>query len=118
MGERKIAEKAGAGLLQEDPNPPQTWGTFKGQSSKGGDAVEMLEFILEETKKEEKVAHRDEESSQRDYEDSMQNLKDEEADNQKIIVNLQRTIAEKEKEKMEKEKELKDTVKDKEAIED
>jgi len=95
---KKIAESEGAGLLQEDPAPPETFGTFEGQSSKGGDAVQMLEFILDETKKEEAEAHADEESAQHDYEDGMAELKAKEEEGQKTIIELQTTLASKEEE--------------------
>merc|ERR1712232_196552 len=65
--EKRMAAEATA-FLQEDPDAPETWGNYKGQSSKGGDAVKMLEFILEETVKEETEAHSDEESAQQAYE--------------------------------------------------
>jgi len=114
---KKIAESEGAGLLQEDPAPPETFGTFEGQSSKGGDAVQMLEFILDETKKEEAEAHADEESAQHDYEDGMAELKAKEEEGQKTIIELQTTLASKEEELTQKEKEMKETQADKEAIE-
>jgi len=115
--------KAEAGFLQEDPAPPDTWkgggasGGFKGQSGKGGDAITMLKFILDETVKEETEAHGDEESSQHDYEDSMQSLKDKEAADEKTLAGLQKTLAAKEEELVMKRKELKATIKEKEAIE-
>ena len=40
---------------KEDPQAPETFGNYEGQSGKGGDAIQMLEFILDETKKEETV---------------------------------------------------------------
>merc|ERR1719161_2864531 len=73
--EKKLA--AGEALMQEDPKAPEAWkgdGAYKGQSSKGGDVIEMLEFILDETKKEQMEAHKDEEKAQADYEDSMTDL--------------------------------------------
>jgi chromosome segregation ATPase len=115
--EKHIAEQEGAGLLQEDPAPPETFGTFKGQSSKGGDAIQMLEFILDETVKEEREAHADEESAQHDYEDSMKDLKAKEEEGQKTIVELQTTLTSKEEELDQKNKDLKETEADKESIE-
>jgi len=113
----RIAEKEGA-FLQEDPVAPSSFDTYKGQSNKGGDAVTMLEFILEETVKEETEAHSDEEDSQHSYEDSMQSAKDKEADDEKSLATLQTTLAKKEEELVSKRKELKSTIKDKEAIEE
>jgi len=120
--EEKIAEEEGAtSFLQEDPSAPETFSgdgvTYRGGSEKGGDAIQMIEFILEETIKEETESHSDEEASQHDYEDSMGNLKQEEEEAQKTLVELKSTLAEKEKTLTAKEAELKDTVEDKEAIE-
>merc|ERR1719326_2282108 len=48
---------------KEDPAPPEA--EFKkNQDSKGNDALGMLEFILEETKAEEKTTHETEEGAQ------------------------------------------------------
>lgn len=116
--EKKLA--AGEALVQEDPTPPEAWkgdGAYAGQSAKGGDVIEMLEFILSETKKEETTAHSDEESAQADYEDSMTSLKEEEAKLEKSIADLKQTLAEKEEELLRTQEDLKATVADKEAIE-
>merc|ERR1719161_3392935 len=102
---------------KEDPNAPDTFGNYEGQSSQGGDAIEMLEFILEETKKEETEAHSDEENSQNYYEDSMADLKEEEADLESSLAELQKTLAAKEEELFQKKEEHKVTTADKEAIE-
>merc|ERR1719331_3831615 len=111
--------EAGEVFLQrrEDPDAPETWGGYKGQSNKGGDAISMLEFILEETKKEETEAHSDEENSQHSYEDSMADLKEEEADLESSLAELQKTLAAKEEELFQKKEEHKATTADKEAIE-
>jgi len=114
--EKRMAAEAGA-LLQEDPDAPDTWGNYDGQSSKGGDAIKMLEFILDETIKEETEAHSDEEKSQHGYEDSMQDLKDKEASDEKTLAELQTTLAKKEEELVMKRKELKATTEEKLSIE-
>jgi hypothetical protein len=95
MLEKKLAEDTS--LLQKGrQSPPSTWDKgFEGQSSKGNDAVSMLEFISEETAKEEKMAHSQEESAQGEFEDSMTDLKAEEADLEKSIAELSKTLAEK-----------------------
>lgn len=68
---------------RDDPAPPQTWeDKFHGQSAGGSSAIDMLEFILQNTKTEEKQAHEDERQAQHDYEDSMTSLKKEESDTQ------------------------------------
>jgi hypothetical protein len=116
--EAKLA--AGEAFVQEDPKPPEAWkgdGSYEGQSKKGGDVIEMLEFILKETVKEETDAHADEEKAQADYEDSMAKLKKEEADSEKTLADLQETLAEKEEELLSAKEDLKATTEDKEAIE-
>jgi len=102
---------------KEDPQAPETFGNYEGQSSKGGDAIQMLEFILDETKKEETEAHSDEETAQHDYEDSMTDLKDEEASLEETLATLHETLAAKEEELFQKREEHKATTKEKESIE-
>merc|ERR1719454_1986502 len=82
----KYLEEEATSLAQEDPAPPSTWEDeegvakgFRGQSEKGTQVIEMLEFILNESKKEEAMAHQDEEKAQHAFEDSMADLKKEEA---------------------------------------
>jgi hypothetical protein len=103
----------------KQPTPPETWenDSYGGQSSKGTDAISMLKFILEETNKEEGVAHKDENDSQFLYEDSMKTLKDEERTLLETLASLQKTLAETEQELLEKEADLKSTIAAKEAIE-
>merc|ERR1719247_1265858 len=62
--------EAGEALMQEDPDAPETWkdNSYGGQSDQGNKVIEMLEFILDETNKEEMKAHADEEKAQADYE--------------------------------------------------
>merc|ERR1719183_3038691 len=94
-------------FAQEDPseNAPSTWddeadfaGGFKGQSEKGLSAIDMLEFILEETAKEETAAHDTEREAQADYEDNMTELKTTEAELQQTLANLKEELAEKQAE--------------------
>jgi len=116
--EKKLA--AGDALVQEDPKAPEAWkgdGAYAGQSSKGGDVIQMLEFIESEANKEETTAHKDEEKSQADYEDSMANLKKEQATGEKTLVSLQDTLATKEKDLLEAQEDLKLTNKDKDETE-
>jgi len=89
---------------------------YKGQSGSGGKAVEMLNFIMEETKKEEQVAHTDENNAQHSFEDLMAGLKEEQARLQDNIVTLKETLAEKEKELFNAKKELEETEAEKAAI--
>merc|ERR1712194_986501 len=61
-----------AGFIQKQ-TPPSTWDDkYKGQSSSGTSAIDMLEFILKNTQKEEMDAHDAERTAQHAYEDSMQ----------------------------------------------
>jgi len=100
----QVAKSAG----RDDPAPPETWeDTYKGQSAEGShSAIEMLGFIVKNTKAEEKKAHLDELASQHDYEDSMQGLKDSEAELQETLVDLKATLAEKAKELVMKNEDL------------
>jgi len=116
-----LAKKIANSFVQnkkEDPAPPDTWDTFKGQSSKGGDAVTMLKYILSETEKEQFEAHTEEEKGQAAYEDSMADLKTEQANNEASITRLQEQIATKEKDLLEKKDDLKDAETAQAAIED
>lgn len=109
--------KDSTNLIQEDPEPPKTYGDFEGQSGQGGKVIGMLEFILSETKKEHEEADSDEKQAQSDYDDSMKKLKKEEADMAKSLVKLKKDLTEAEKELLEKKSDLKDTTAAKEAIE-
>jgi len=116
--EKKLA--AGEALVQEDPNPPAAWkgdGAYGGQKSQGGDVIEMLTFILDETKKEEMTAHKDEEKGQADYEDSMAALKKEQADTEANLAGLQESLATAEKDLLDAREDLKLTTEDKVAAE-
>eukprot|EP00928_Gymnodinium_smaydae_P008515 TRINITY_DN130_c0_g1_i1.p1 TRINITY_DN130_c0_g1~~TRINITY_DN130_c0_g1_i1.p1 ORF type:complete len:772 (+),score=264.31 TRINITY_DN130_c0_g1_i1:74-2317(+) len=116
----KILKSAsGASLLQrEEPAPPSTWdGSYAGQSAKGNDAISMLKFILDETKKEESTAHKDESEAQQSYEDSMQSLKNDEAQAVSALAGLNKLLAEKEETLLQKQSDRKATKADKEAIE-
>merc|ERR1719197_1587590 len=63
--QRKVQNK-------EDPEPPESFENESGdQTDKATDVVGMLEFIMEETKKEEDAAHTDELESQHTFEDTM-----------------------------------------------
>jgi len=99
---------------------PTTWEGekgFEGQSGQGNSAVKMLQFIYDETKKEEKEAHSDEMSAQHGFEDSMTTLKKQETSLQKSLVELKKTLAEKSQELAEKKEELTVTEEDKAAVE-
>jgi 5-hydroxyisourate hydrolase-like protein (transthyretin family) len=117
----ELAKKIEAGEFiqhkREDPAPPETFGTFKGQSEKGNSALSMLEFILESSLQEEHESHSDEESAQHSYEDSMADLKAEEAEHEKNLVELQKSLADAEENLLLRKEELKKDKKDKESKE-
>jgi len=93
-------------LLQkkEDPDMPDAFeseesdtGSYSGQTGKATDVVSMLEFIVEETKKEENSAHEDELAAQHSFEDTMTDLKTQEAATLDSMAEVQEILAEKEK---------------------
>jgi len=93
-------ESNSVGLLQrrEDPAPPESFSSESAdQSSKGGDVVSQLQFILSETKAEEAQAHADEESAQHNFEDEITTLKSQEGTALETIASLQESIADEEK---------------------
>jgi len=84
---------------KEDPAPPTD--EFKGgQEEKGHKALDMLNFILSETKAEEKTAHENEEKAQADYEDFMTQAKKDENGLLETIAKLEENLAAKEKERV------------------
>merc|ERR1719217_950784 len=110
-------EENPVGLIQkEEPAPPEADFSDTGVS-KGGDAVSMLGFILEETKKEEKQAHTDEEEAQKTFEDTMNDLKTQEAACLETIADLTDSLASTEKTLEETEIDLAKTTKEKKALE-
>merc|ERR1719253_1679643 len=111
-------EENPVGLLQnkEEPAPPDAEFSDTGASA-GGDAVSMLGFILEETKKEEKTAHADEEEAQKTFEDTMNDLKTQEAACLETIADLTENLASTEKTLEETQIDLQKTSKEKRALE-
>jgi len=95
--------KVSFSLLQrrEDPTPPETFtdggSSYDGQTGKANDVVSQLEFILSESKAEEKQAHTDEESAQHNFEDEITTLKSQEATSLETIANLEQNVADEEK---------------------
>jgi len=95
-----MKKEADAEFFQQDP--PPTWdaeeatkGGFKGQKEGGNKVIEMLDFILEESEKEEMEAHSAEKEAQHEFEDEMADLKKEEADLMAQLAELRATLAEK-----------------------
>jgi len=112
-----LLQKVPASVSQGDKGNWKKDESYAGQSDKGGDVINMLEFILKETTTEEMTAHKDEEKGQADYEDSMTKLKKEQADGEKNLADLQDTLAQKEKDLLDAQEDHKTTTADKEAIE-
>merc|ERR1719453_903330 len=100
----------------EEPAPPDEEFSSTGASA-GGDAVSMLEFIIDETKKEETEAHSDEEEAQKTFEDTMNDLKTQEAACLETIADLTENIASTEKTLKETQIDLEKTTKEKKAVE-
>merc|ERR1719163_145482 len=110
-------------LVQQDP--PETWdseeatkGGFGGQKKQGEAVIEQLEFILEESEKEETTAHEEEKEAQHEFEDEMADLKKEEADLQKTLAELNVELTEKKADLKMKKEELSKEVAGKIATEE
>merc|ERR1719453_2866387 len=104
------------GMSGEEPAPPDA--EFSDAGTGGAtDAVSMLGFILEETKKEEATAHSDEEEAQKTFEDTMNDLKTQEAACLETIADLTENIASTEKTLEETKLDLDKTTKEKMAVE-
>merc|ERR1719201_3067582 len=101
-------------LQQDPPEVPEE----VGQKKQGGAVIEMLDFILEESEKEETTAHKTEKEAQHEFEDEMADLKKEEADLMKVLAELNVQLAEKEAELKMKEENLAKETEGKIATED
>jgi hypothetical protein len=101
---------------KEEPAPPDADFSATGQGQ-ATDAVSMLGFILEETKKEEEQAHTDEETAQKTFEDTMNDLKTQEAACLETIADLTDSLASTEKSLEETTIDLQKTTKEKIALE-
>merc|ERR1719261_282011 len=101
---------------KEEPAPPEADFSETGQGQ-ATDAVSMLGFILEETKKEEKQAHTDEEEAQKTFEDTMNDLKTQEAACLETIADLTEELASTEKTLEETILDKEKTDKEKKAVE-
>merc|ERR1719506_2359090 len=103
-------------MQKKEPAPPEADFSETGQGQ-ATDAVSMLGFILEETKKEEKQAHTDEEEAQKTFEDTMNDLKTQEAACLETIADLTESLASTEKTLEETQIDLEKTTKEKKALE-
>jgi len=117
-----LEEKLSGGLnafVQEDPKPPSAWKgdeTYAGQSEQGGDILEMLSFIYNQTVKEEHQAHKDEDKAQSEFEKDMKKLQSLQKKHEANLVDLQDDLAEDSKDLLETQEDLKATTDDKEAV--
>jgi len=105
---------------KDDPTPPDALADdkYSGQSGQGNEVLKMLNFILDETNKEEMKAHADEEKAQADYEDSMTDLTKKQKEAETRIADLQEELADTEAKLLKAQEDLKDTTEDRDAIED
>merc|ERR1719281_370453 len=99
---------------KEDPAPPEA--EF-GEQETGTGALDMLSFILKETKTEEKEVQKDEEDAQTAFDDTMADLKTQEQTCLETIADLTENIASTEKTLKETQIDLVKTTKGKMAIE-
>merc|ERR1719191_1779337 len=85
---------------REDPAPPDTGfdDDEVGDSAKGGDVVGMLQYVYDETVKEEEGVHMGEEAAQHEFDREMSELKTQEKDLTDTIASLEQEIADKEQE--------------------
>jgi len=107
-------------LPGEDDARPELWEKekgYKGQGDSGKKVLDMLDFIIGETKGEENLAKKDEESAQKQYEESMATLKKEQSTLQKAFVKFQKTLSEKKLALMDTQEEMKKTAAVKEKAE-
>lgn len=100
--------------VQINPSPPATWDEkYVGQSVNGTGVINMLHFILGNSKAEEAQAHANEASSQHSFEDSIASLRTEERSLQRSLVDLKGALAEKAELLLEKHRDLAATIKEK-----
>jgi len=107
-------------LPGEDDARPETWEAekgYRGQDSSGKKVLEMLGYILGQTKGEENLAKKDEASSKAKYDKSMAALMTEQRTLQKSLVKFTKTLAEKKLALLQANKDLKKTTAVKEKTE-
>jgi len=103
--------------VSEEPAPPDAEFNTAGQSEKGNEVLDMLNFILGETEKERGEAEKDEDTSQSSFESSIESLEGEMENLEGQLASLNEDLAEKKKALSTKKVDLKDTTHAKEAIE-
>lgn len=103
--------------VSEDPAPPDADFNAEGQSAKGNEVLDMLNFIKDETKKERETVQEDEDDAQSDFDSSIETLEGELETLQDSLSSLNEDLAEKKKALLTKKVDLKDTKHAKQAIE-
>merc|ERR1719329_1200396 len=103
--------------LSEDPAPPEAEFNAEGQSDKGNEVLDMLNFIKDETEKERKLIQTDEDDAQSSFDISIETLEKELETLQDSLSSLNEELAEKKKTLSTKKVDLKDTKHAKKAIE-
>jgi len=106
--------------LQEDASSLQQSikkDPYEGQRDGSRSAVSMLEFILKETKAEEKAAHDDELTAQHAYEDAMSELTKQEGEMKTILTDIETDLAQKTRDLQVKQKNRNTVHKEKVALE-
>jgi len=103
--------------VSEDPAPPDADFNAEGQSDKGNEVLDMLNFIKDETEKERELIQTDEDDAQSDYDGTMETLKGELETLEDSLASLNEDLAEKKKDLSTKKVDLKDTKHAKKAIE-
>jgi len=103
--------------VSEEPAPPDADFNAAGQSEKGNEVLDMLNFIKDETEKERETIQEDEDDAQSDFDSSIESLKGELENLEDSLASLNEDLAEKKKSFATKKVDLKDTKHAKKAIE-
>jgi len=103
--------------VSEEPAPPDADFNAEGQSEKGNEVLDMLNFIKDETEKERETIQEDEDDTKSDFDSSIESLKGELENLEDSLASLNEDLAEKKKSFATKKVDLKDTKHAKQAIE-
>jgi len=112
-------QKRSAALLQTGEDP-EAWAlagqSYGGQGTEGVEAINLVELILDDTKKAETLAHTDEDKAQQNFEKEMTEHKESEKTLQETLAARQLELTEKEEELLSKRADLKSTVEVKDSV--
>jgi len=103
--------------VSEDPAPPDAEFNTEGQSGKGNEVLDMLNFIKDETEKERTLIQTDEDAAKSDFDSSIESLEGELENLEDSLASLNEDLADKKKAHATKKVDLKDTKHAKKAIE-